>query len=84
MNLFLSPIHKALKRFDLFHAFLIDQKDDGVLLSIVLDKRKKTSFLLVLNAQDMKELARVEAPQVVPFGFHGNFFGEKDVESSFY
>ncbi len=48
-------------------------EDDGVLLSVVLDADAGTSFLLVLDARDLSELARAEAPHHIPFGFHGQF-----------
>jgi beta,beta-carotene 9',10'-dioxygenase len=48
-------------------------EDDGVLLSVVLDACAGTSFLLVLDASDLSELARAEAPHHIPFGFHGQF-----------
>jgi len=48
-------------------------EDDGVLLSVVLDASAGTSFLLVLDASDLSELARAEAPHHIPFGFHGQF-----------
>jgi carotenoid cleavage dioxygenase-like enzyme len=53
-----------------------DQKaeDDGALLSVVLDSRRETSFLLVLDAHTFEEVARAEAPLRIPFGFHGSFF----------
>jgi carotenoid cleavage dioxygenase-like enzyme len=47
---------------------------EGVLLSVVLDVRRGTSFLLVLDAQTLAEIARAECPHHVPFGFHGNYF----------
>jgi beta,beta-carotene 9',10'-dioxygenase len=50
-------------------------EDGGVLLSVVLDGRTGTSFLLVLDARDLGELARAHVPQHVPFGFHGAYFG---------
>jgi beta,beta-carotene 9',10'-dioxygenase len=46
-------------------------EDEGVLLSVVLSSQKEKSFLLVLDASDMSELARVWLPAVVPHGFHG-------------
>jgi carotenoid cleavage dioxygenase-like enzyme len=46
-------------------------EDEGVILSVVLDGRKNTSFLLVLDATSYTELARAEVPQHIPFGFHG-------------
>jgi beta,beta-carotene 9',10'-dioxygenase len=39
----------------------------------VLDGRRETSFLLVLDAHDLSELARAQVPHHIPFGFHGQF-----------
>ncbi len=50
-----------------------DGEDEGVLLSVVLDGRKGNSFLLVLDAHSLDELARAEVPHHIPFGFHGQF-----------
>ena len=52
-------------------------EDDGVVLSVVLDSVRGSSFLLVLNARSMEECARAEAPHVIPFGFHGAYFGDR-------
>jgi len=49
------------------------KEDDGVLLSVVLDGRSSTSFLLVLDAANLTELARAEVPHHIPFSFHGRF-----------
>ena len=51
-------------------------EDDGVLLSVVLDAFSERSFFLVLDAATMNELARANVPQHIPFGFHGQFFGD--------
>jgi beta,beta-carotene 9',10'-dioxygenase len=48
-------------------------EDDGVLLSVVLDAVAETSFLLVLDADDLHELARARVPHHIPFSFHGQF-----------
>ena len=48
-------------------------EDDGVLLSVVFDSRSGRSFMLVLDAADLSELARAEAPHHIPYGFHGQF-----------
>lgn len=50
------------------------REDDGVALSVVLDTRRRTSFLLVLDARTFTERARAVVPQPVPFGFHGELF----------
>ncbi len=50
-------------------------EDEGVLLSVVFDSRSGRSFMLVLDAADLSELARAEAPHHIPYGFHGQFVG---------
>jgi beta,beta-carotene 9',10'-dioxygenase len=52
-----------------------EAEDDGVLLSVVFDSRSGRSFLLVLDAADLSEVARAEAPHGIPYGFHGQFVG---------
>ncbi len=51
-------------------------EDDGILLSVILDAKEQRSFLLILNASNMEEMARAIMPNIMPFGFHGQFFGE--------
>lgn len=53
-------------------------EDDGILLTIVLDAATETSFLLILNAKDLKEIGRARVPQHIPFGFHGQFIQNDD------
>lgn len=48
-------------------------EDDGVLLTVVLDASQDTSYLLLLDAHDLSEIARAIVPQHVPFGFHGAY-----------
>lgn len=52
-----------------------EREDDGVLLSVTLDAARASSFLLVLDASDLSEVARASVPHHIPFSFHGNFFG---------
>jgi carotenoid cleavage dioxygenase-like enzyme len=47
---------------------------EGVLLSVVLDAMRGASFLLVLDAQSLQEIARAECPHQIPFGLHGKFY----------
>lgn len=49
-------------------------EDDGVILSVVLDAVRGSSFLLVLDAQTFSERARAELPHPVLFGYHGAYF----------
>lgn len=51
-------------------------EDDGVILSVVLDHDTKSSFLLVLDSKSFKEIARAEAPHLIPTGLHGQFFAK--------
>lgn len=51
-------------------------EDDGVLLSEVYDAGLEESFLIVLNAQSMKELARCYIGSIRPYPFHGQFVPE--------
>jgi carotenoid cleavage dioxygenase-like enzyme len=50
-------------------------EDGGVLLSVTLDPERSSSFLLVLDARDLTELARARVPHHIPFSFHGQYFG---------
>ena len=47
--------------------------DQGVVLSMVLDTARSLSYLLVLDGCDLRELSRIDLPDVVPFSFHGQF-----------
>ncbi|KAI1475518.1 torulene oxygenase [Daldinia eschscholtzii] len=49
----------------------LEEEDDGVLLSVVLDGTGKTSYLLCLDAKTLKELGRAECDFAIGFGFHG-------------
>ena len=49
-------------------------EDDGVLLSVVLDGKRKESYLLVLDAKTMTTRAVSPLPHLVPFSIHGQFF----------
>jgi beta,beta-carotene 9',10'-dioxygenase len=52
-----------------------EAEDTGVLLSVVLDAGRESSFLLVLDATTLEERARAEVPHRIPLSFHGQFFG---------
>ena len=57
-------------------------EDDGVLLTVVLDAVRNTSYLLVLDARDLSEIARAHVPQHIPFGFHGIYTRRQSDASS--
>lgn len=50
-------------------------EDDGVLLTVVLDGSAGNSYLLVLDARDLREVGRAHVDGVIGFGFHGTFVG---------
>jgi carotenoid cleavage dioxygenase len=56
-------------------------EDDAWILTVVYDPATDTSELHVLDAQDITgpEVARIELPQRVPFGFHGNWVSDTSV-----
>ncbi len=57
-------------------------EDTGVVLSVVFDSQRDTSFLLVLDGRSFGEIARVRLPQhIIPFGFHGQFFNDRSYVS---
>jgi len=51
-------------------------EDDGVLLVVSLDASRKTSYVLIVDAKDMSELAVAYLPEgfTVPNGLHSRFF----------
>ena len=51
-------------------------EDDGVVLCLVLDTTVGSSFLLVLSARDLSEIARAQLDTAIPYGLHGQFLGE--------
>lgn len=50
------------------------REDEGVILSVVLDEAQGNSFLLILEAHSLSELARVQVPHPILMGYHGAFF----------
>ncbi|CAO3582689.1 unnamed protein product [Absidia cylindrospora] len=50
------------------------QEDDGVLVSIVMDSARATSFLLILDAITLQELVTADLGTLVPISFaHGSY-----------
>ena len=48
-------------------------EDDGVILTVLTDGEANESYLIVVDARTMTEIARAQAPQTIPAGFHGTF-----------
>jgi len=53
-------------------------EDDGVVLSVVLDARRERSLLVCLDAATFEERARALCPHALPYGFHGQFYDDRD------
>lgn len=56
-----------------------DDEDAGWLLNFVHDTEHGQSALVVVDAQALEEVARVELPRRVPAGFHGQWLPEPAV-----
>jgi len=58
-------------------------EDDGYLLTFVFDEATEQSQFWVMDAKNMSPdtLAIVELPQRVPFGFHGIWVSQQQIES---
>jgi len=56
-----------------------EKEDDGVVLLSALDTKSQRTALIILDASNMKELARayVPADMHLPFGIHGQFFSNE-------
>jgi beta,beta-carotene 9',10'-dioxygenase len=50
------------------------EEDEGVVLAVVLDLRKRSSFLLVLDGKSFEEIGRAFVPHAIPPGLHGQYF----------
>jgi carotenoid cleavage dioxygenase len=57
-------------------------EDDGYLFTYVYDEQKNVSDLLILDAQDLARppIAQVHLPVRVPYGFHGNWVADAQVQ----
>ena len=51
-------------------------EDDGIIMSIVLDGKAGSSFLLILDARSFEEVARAQVPQAIMFGYHGAYYND--------
>ncbi|CAM1502432.1 Fc.00g044160.m01.CDS01 [Cosmosporella sp. VM-42] len=69
-----------------------ESEDDGWLLTYIFDEAQldasgecpvgARSELWIIDAKSMKEVvAKIKLPQRVPYGLHGNWFSEKDIQT---
>jgi carotenoid cleavage dioxygenase len=54
-------------------------EDDGYVMAYVYDQNRNGSDVVILHAQDFEAepVARIQLPQRVPFGFHGNWVADQ-------
>lgn len=56
-----------------------DAEDGGSLVSVVVDARRNTSFILVLDARTMQETCRAYTPEIVPQALHGMYIARQEL-----
>jgi len=59
-----------------------DREDDGFLTGFIHDEIRDVSSFIVLNAETLEQVTRVELPDRVPYGFHGTFVTRQELEGS--
>jgi carotenoid cleavage dioxygenase-like enzyme len=52
------------------------EEDEGVVLTVVIDRKHNGSFLLILDGKTFAEVGRAEAPHLIPAGFHGQYYSQ--------
>ncbi|KAJ8747245.1 hypothetical protein K2173_025493 [Erythroxylum novogranatense] len=57
-----------------------DREDDGYILAFVHNEKDWRSELQIVNAMNLQQEATIQLPSRVPYGFHGTFISEKDLE----
>ena len=58
-----------------------DQEDDGYLLTFVTNEKTLQSALAIIDAVSMELVAMLPTPQRVPYGFHGNWVSQEEIDS---
>ncbi|EKQ68099.1 lignostilbene-alpha,beta-dioxygenase-like enzyme [Leptolyngbyaceae cyanobacterium JSC-12] len=55
---------------------LAGAEDDGWILTLVFDARSDRSAIVILDARDLRQIARLNLTHHVPYGLHGSFTPE--------
>ena len=50
------------------------------MLGFVNDLTSATADLVIVDAHELKEVARVHLPRLIPAGFHGNFIPDSAIQ----
>jgi carotenoid cleavage dioxygenase len=56
------------------------EEDDGFMTGFVHDENANTSYLSIRAARDLKEIALVKMPRRVPYGFHGRWVSQEQID----
>lgn len=91
IQIFFPPAHHYASEPRFVPAANAKSEDDGYLLTYVFDERQISSDgrplpnarseLWIIDAKNMRDvLAKIQLPQRVPYGLHGNWFSEQRVQ----
>lgn len=58
------------------HTQLVGAEDEGWLLAVVFDARTERSAIVILDAHNLQQVARLNLKQHIPYGLHGSFTTE--------
>lgn len=59
---------------------MLASSEIGLLVSIVIDARRNSSFILVLDARTMQEACRANTPEIVPQALHGMYISKQEIQ----